>query len=428
MSKIIGIVFLFILLNFSIFPQNFWEKINSPTSKTLNSIIFLDSLNGWVAGDSGLIIHTSDGGENWETQFGNDSLNVVSIYFVNQEKGWASAWSSVYEPYGTFILTTTNGGLNWNSTQLRIGEAFVNSFYFLDTLTGFAVGYPGVFLRTTDGGTSWRHVNLDSSLIAGFPPYTVKFLTPQYGYACGGVRDIAGVVWRTTDGGLNWMTVVDSLSAEPFFTIQIFDSLHIMVMGGDPEYGASLVETTDGGDTWDYRTLGILWYPVDAEYRTLTEGWAPLGPKLRFLFTTDSGENWSEQPTPDSTSVTRLSFPDSIHGFGIGNNGDIIKYVYQKPNEIKSNVEKINSFNLGQNFPNPFNPVTTISYTMPNNGNVTLKVYNVLGKEIITLVNEYKQSGTYNVQFDGSKLSSGIYLYKIQAGDFTQVKKMILLK
>ncbi len=86
------------------------------------------------------------------------------------------------------------------------------------------------------------------------------------------------------------------------------------------------------------------------------------------------------------------------------------------------------NFALLQNYPNPFNPSTKITYNIPQRSNVSLKIYDVLGKEIITLVNERKEAGTYNIQFDASKLSSGVYIYSIQAGDFLESRKMILMK
>jgi hypothetical protein len=88
----------------------------------------------------------------------------------------------------------------------------------------------------------------------------------------------------------------------------------------------------------------------------------------------------------------------------------------------------ITTYTLEQNYPNPFNPTTVINYQIPKDGLVTLKVYDVLGREIITLVNEDKKAGSYNYKFDASKLSSGVYFYKITANDFVQSKKMILLK
>ena len=97
-----------------------------------------------------------------------------------------------------------------------------------------------------------------------------------------------------------------------------------------------------------------------------------------------------------------------------------------------SNIVEIDllptSFSLSQNYPNPFNPTTKIKYSIPGERKVILKVYDVLGRDVATLVNEVKQPGNYEVEFNGSEYSSGIYFYKLEAGSFIQVKKMILLK
>jgi hypothetical protein len=87
-----------------------------------------------------------------------------------------------------------------------------------------------------------------------------------------------------------------------------------------------------------------------------------------------------------------------------------------------------NSYNLAQNYPNPFNPVTTIKYSIPESGNVSLKVYDILGNEVASLVNEEKTRGVHSVTFDASDLSSGVYFYKIHSGSLTSTKKMLLLK
>jgi hypothetical protein len=92
------------------------------------------------------------------------------------------------------------------------------------------------------------------------------------------------------------------------------------------------------------------------------------------------------------------------------------------------NVNTVNEFSLSQNFPNPFNPVTTIEYTIPKEGFVTLTVYNILGQEVANLVSEEKKPGLYEVSFDGSKLTSGVYLYQLQMNSYTATKKLILMK
>ncbi|MCB9211104.1 MAG: T9SS type A sorting domain-containing protein [Ignavibacteriales bacterium] len=90
--------------------------------------------------------------------------------------------------------------------------------------------------------------------------------------------------------------------------------------------------------------------------------------------------------------------------------------------------KRINNFNLFQNYPNPFNPSTQISYQIPENEFVSLKVYNSLGEEVRTLVNNYQSSGYYNIEFDGTELSSGIYFYKLHAGKYVSVRKMLITK
>ncbi|MBZ0204151.1 MAG: T9SS type A sorting domain-containing protein, partial [Ignavibacteria bacterium] len=87
-----------------------------------------------------------------------------------------------------------------------------------------------------------------------------------------------------------------------------------------------------------------------------------------------------------------------------------------------------NTYKLEQNYPNPFNPTTNIKFGLPNAGNVKLVVFDILGREVTTLVNEYKIAGIYTVDFDASMYSSGVYFYRIESGDFSQTKKMLLIK
>ena len=107
--------------------------------------------------------------------------------------------------------------------------------------------------------------------------------------------------------------------------------------------------------------------------------------------------------------------------------------IWKRPfNDVITNIKEKqvlpDKYSLSQNYPNPFNPTTKIKYDLPKSGHVILKVYDILGRELTTLVNEEKPAGSYEVRFNGSNLSSGIYFYKIQAGDYTSVKKMVLIK
>ncbi len=109
-------------------------------------------------------------------------------------------------------------------------------------------------------------------------------------------------------------------------------------------------------------------------------------------------------------------------------NGNCVRCIKDITTPVTDEVQNVNKFSLDQNFPNPFNPSTTIKYSIPVSNIVSLKVYNILGKEVADLVNEYKNSGTYEVEFNAANLSSGTYFYKIKSGNYMETKKLLLLK
>ncbi len=130
---------------------------------------------------------------------------------------------------------------------------------------------------------------------------------------------------------------------------------------------------------------------------------------------------------PGSTvNTTDPNYPVAVSAEFVGVN-TTVTIPQVPPNGIKD-VKNVFTFNLAQNYPNPFNPTTKISYTIPERNNVSLKIYDMLGREVATLVNTTKEAGNYEVNFNASNLASGLYIYKIQAGSFTQSKKMLLLK
>ena len=115
------------------------------------------------------------------------------------------------------------------------------------------------------------------------------------------------------------------------------------------------------------------------------------------------------------------------HG-GPGGSGMSGVITVEQPVGVSDDELFVNKFELNQNYPNPFNPSTTIRYSIPSDGFVKLSIFNTIGEEVRTLVNEFKEAGSHDENFDAAKLSSGIYFYKLQAGSFVQTKKMILLK
>ena len=125
-----------------------------------------------------------------------------------------------------------------------------------------------------------------------------------------------------------------------------------------------------------------------------------------------------------SWSVGGCPFVYSGQGNNVVNSGVYIKY----PLGINKNNEVPDAYRLDQNYPNPFNPVTTIKYGISRAGNVKLAVYDVLGRQVAVIVNEFRQGGSHSVNFNASELASGVYVYTIRSGEFTDTKKMVLIK
>jgi len=429
--KYILVVLFFQLVQINIYSQGTWERIESPTDQYLRSVYFVDSLYGWVVGDSGTIIHTSNGGADWEIQDSKTENNIYDVFFLNRNLGWAVSWEVWNFPFGTELLKTTDGGKNWISPSHPEEQIFSQCVLFLDSLNGWMGGKPQPIVRTTDGGLSWTDAEIDSSTFSNLPVYDIQFYNSRFGYASGGAIDCCGIIWWTTDGGDYWY-VIDTpyVAPEPVYQLHINDSLNVLGVGGDFEplgFGVGMIRTSDGGVTWEFEYIGTSGVAWDIDFRTDNEAWSTLGFEL--IYSLDAGSTWTAIPTPDSSLIFDIVFPDSLHGFAVGREGAIIKYIPPIINFVKEIEEGISeSFSLFQNYPNPFNPSTTISYSIPTEGYVTLKVYDILGNEVASLVDEQKQIGTFDVHFDANALSSGVYYYQLKAGEFTTTKKLVLMK
>ncbi|MDR3667452.1 MAG: YCF48-related protein [Ignavibacteriaceae bacterium] len=421
-----SILFLYIFFNISTgstLCQNLWEKIPSPTTQNLQKIVFVDSLNGWAVGDSGAIIHTTDEGNTWNTQNSGINLNLLSITFPTKDIGWALAWTNA-TPYGTIILHTTDGGNSWKNEFYNGQDVFLNSIYFIDSLNGWIGGNYSGILYTNNGGQLWNQAVIDS--FAGFPIYNFIFTNKNYGFANGGSTDFMGVIYKTSDSGKNWTG--KSVAADPIQKIYFLDSNNIVGMGGDLEFGAGFIKSTNAGNDWVYKTLNIYGTALGISFRTSSEAWAPIkgGFFGRFIFTNDSGNTWNEYDTPDSLFMFDVAFIDSTHGFAVGLNGAILKYI-GAVTSVKEPMEKVSGFMLKQNYPNPFNPSTTISFVIPEKSNVSLRVFDILGREVKAF-DQKMDAGEHGIKFLSNNLPSGVYIYTLIANNYMSSKKMIILK
>jgi photosystem II stability/assembly factor-like uncharacterized protein len=436
MVKVKSYIWLILIIstccNAAIFAQNYWSRIDSPTDNFLRTLCFLDSLRGYVAGDSGLILYTSNGGDNWTEQQSNTSGKIVEIFFLNDDMGWALAWSEgLSDFFGTYILTTTNGGNDWIEEEFRQENIFLYAVYFQDSVKGFLGGNPGGIFKTTDGGVTWDSAAIANAPFAYFPILKFNFFNDQYGFACGGAHDIAGITWKTTDGGDYWVPI-DAAYTPPdeIWDIYFIDSANVVGVGGDPElFGVGILRSNDAGKSWSYSELGLIGMARALSFRTDYECWAPVPIPESLIQSVDTANTWTFYPAIDSSRIYDLAFADSLIGYAVGEGGVILKYKYPIVNSIEGKIEAaVNNFALEQNYPNPFNPITTIKYTLDRESHISLVIYDVLGKEIEKLVDQNQQAGNYEVRWEAKDFPSGIYYYQFKSGDFSDSKKMILLR
>lgn len=430
LSKILLIISL--LISCEIYSQQQWLSLGKATNQNLWKCSFVDTLNGWAVGDSGTIVHTSNGGLNWVTQNSKIKEYMISVFFLNKRLGWALAWGLSMEYFGTYILKTTNGGATWDTARYHTPDTYIRTVFFIDSLTGYMGGGPAILIKTTNGGINWFNSYVDTSVIVSrFPISKFRFLNKNFGIACGGVMDIAGVVWKTTNGGSYWSA--SAIAPEPITDIKIYDTSNYLAVGGDYEFGASILRTSNAGLNWTYKTMGVYGIPSTLSFRTNTEGWCPLGYLTFFIMTTDNGFSWIQRDTPDSTQIFDIVFLNNKFGIGVGLNGSVIKFDYSSVN-----INNYNSVpyitNLFQNYPNPFNPYTNIEYYVSGISEIELKIFNVTGKEVSTLFKGFKSEGKYSHKFFGYNLPSGIYFYSLKTKNLKtgitniESKKMILIK
>jgi photosystem II stability/assembly factor-like uncharacterized protein len=357
-----------------------WISQPSPPSETLTAVGFADASVGIAVGSTGTILRTTDGGQTWLFLKNAGTNRMLSgVAFADKDTGAIVGFSDNNGTIRGLIWRTTNAGGTWTEQQGPSGRRLY-AVAFASVDVGSAVGEAGTMMRTTDGGRSW----LSRSSGATNDLRSISFGSINNGVAVGGGwGPDEGVTIRTTDGGANWVPSPNA-GATGLYGVSFANASDGWTVGA----GGWISKTTDGGASWQRLTSGAYrnLYAVDFVDREV--GWA-VGESGMILSTTDGG----------ATSVD----PGQAEGV---------------PTEVA----------LLQNYPNPFNPTTKIQFTIVNREWTSLTVFDVLGREVTTLVNDERQPGTYVVKFDGSKLASGVYLYRLIAGDVSQTRRMMIVK
>jgi photosystem II stability/assembly factor-like uncharacterized protein len=239
-------------------------------------------------------------------------------------------------------------------------------------------------------------------------------------------------LWKMTDGGKNWSSqIIDSQLS--LFSFHFVNSNVGWVAGEDRGY-CNVFKTTDGGENW----IPINNVPKSnyssVRFNNENIGWIAGGYRIEeklfstIIKTTDGGISWISQKSPSTTELSGLFFLNENICWAIGEsiikttNGGGIVAVKKARQYVPKQIE------LFQNYPNPFNPATAISFSVGMYSFTSLRVYDLLGREVATLVDEKKPAGKYTVQWNAGRLSTGVYFYKLRAGKFSETKKMLLIR
>ena len=338
----------------------------------------------------------------------NDTtLSLNRIHMVNNH-GFGPAWSfvapypdSTHAPGNVSCCSLPNGPMN---DYLYMLHSVDTSLYLITYNTQQPKpGAPVKILSITGSGSYFSRTKLVANsngtmfLAFGFWQFIPG----------GGMMHSSNqgtVLYRSTNSGSTW-SFVDTIAQSQYATFDLQMTTTGTLVHTKAENANVYVRSSLDGSHWSS------FAQVNPTANTAT-GKNTFGMSAALVDDSNIGVAWIDTTTGNDEIFYRKMAIPTAPTVGVSESENLT----------------LNKFALNQNYPNPFNPSTMISYQMPITGNVTLKVYDILGKEVATLVNETKEAGSYEVMFDASKFSSGIYFYRLQVGNFTAVKKLVLMK
>ncbi len=355
-----------------------------------------------------------------------DSLYLRSVGFIDTLNGWIGILSG-----SNILYETHDGGINWSpvknlpsQTPPGICGIWVENDTVIYACGRFSDG-AGI-LKTTDKGNSWTYIDMNPYMTGLVDMY---FFNPDTGFVVGQINNSSNskaVVFYTADGGLTWELKHTSAHTGEWAWKIVFPTAntgYVSIQNTNLE--SYILKSTDGGETWEDKlielslsngTEGIGFISGDI-------GWG--GPDEYMIQTTDGGNTWSYDSV--AQFVNRFRILSDTLGYACGKT--VYKFTSENISGVGNNILVIpDNYKLAQNFPNPFNSMTTIIFSVPVEGFTNLSVYSVTGELVYTLVNEIKKTGIYEVRINANKWASGIYLYKLKSESFIETKKMVLLR
>ena len=445
--------FLLILLLIIIITLNAQQWTNiSPFPASNRSVRgnFISEEEGWIF-QLGMYIsrdiyYTEDGGDNWEIIYSlEDPLEfILSLQMIDNQNGWMhKKWQDNLYPYENYesYLKTTDGGYSWEYMTDYLPELdYIGSFYFINQDIGFIeagsdnVSYQALIYKTIDGGENWY---LTNTPIVYFPyPNYVNYSTNKFffidennGWAACSAFAGSGLSIYTSDGGENW-----DVGVEPGLSPDLFD-IHFTDInsGGVVGHNGSIPFirfTEDNFETFSFEYGATNWNQLSQAicFQNDSTVWISGSPGI-INRSTNRGATFEVFQTINS-NVTSIQFFNNT-GFIFGSQNGLFKFV--DPVGIGNDfMIQAKDFNV-KVYPNPFNPITTISFTTYEESEVEIIIYNIKGQKIGTLLDNDFLIGDYTINWNGrsnnrEEVSSGLYLCRLRIGDRTIIKKLMMIK
>ncbi|MDD5361405.1 MAG: T9SS type A sorting domain-containing protein [Ignavibacteria bacterium] len=402
-TKVILVLFL-LSTNYSLNAQ--WV----PTNFSGGNVISFAATNSNIFAQPGTtsgIFKSTDYGMNWSSL--TFSATVMKSY---NNDIYASTYMMM--GYGGGVYRSTNEGVNWtligfnNHSVSALEVTSTNIFVYTDT----------GFYRSNNIGASWTKIPLVDNNIRSITSSGLNIYAGSL-----------GVIYRSTNNGVNWSSFNNGLPSNIRFNLITISGSNMFVAGlnssATPDSG--VYKSSDNGQSWI--NVGLRDKRVTALFTSGYNLFA--GTDLGGVYlSTNAGLTWLQKNQGlTSNDVTAIYvFGDYIFAGGGGTPGIWRRFLLDIISVKNISSEIPEKYSLSQNFPNPFNPSTTIKYQITKNETVSLKVFDILGIEVATLVNEKQSPGTYQVNWSAGNLSSGIYFYRLRAGSFTDTKRMTLVK
>ena len=382
-----------------------WTNISRDIGSDIRNIKFFNQSTGYISGYFGLLAKSTDGGVSWNKKFVG-SLQNQSVFFLDHNNWWRLTEKKEF-------FRTSNGGESWLVLNFPITRS-IYGISFTDVNNGWLNADSGLIAKTTNGGVSWNVGNLgtDRAIVKVLEISSNRILAFSFN---------AQVFLSTNSGGI-WSS--SFLPGESIIADACVSDPNTVYINGSQKFFRS----TDAGSTWQAVFEGLPYQPSRIVY---TQGTLYTVYESSVYKSENGGYNWSGSglSVPVGAFLNSISSTDRNTCWVVGDRGMIFRNLNSSTIGIDPSQNELpENFVLHQNYPNPFNPATRISYEIPKFGFVEISIYDITGKKVADLVNQVLNPGKYTADFDGSHLSSGVYFYRLQAGEKLLFRKMILLK